>query len=123
MVRNVTAPKSKPEDVVRQTLAALEAGKEEILADEVSRQLKRGLSASRRLSRRVPPAELSAHGPKGGMSLLGFSGKVGRALLEERLDAFLRVGAGREVADALQVERHGVERILRAPACSTSAGG
>ena len=57
------------------------------------------------------------------MSLLGFSGKAGRALLEERLDAFLRVGAGGEVADALQVERDGVERVLRAPACSTSGGG
>jgi NAD(P)-dependent dehydrogenase (short-subunit alcohol dehydrogenase family) len=45
MVRNVTAPKSNPDDVVRQTLAALEAGKEEILADEASRQVKRGLSA------------------------------------------------------------------------------
>jgi NAD(P)-dependent dehydrogenase (short-subunit alcohol dehydrogenase family) len=45
MIRHVTAPKSDPNDVVRQTLAALEAGKEEILADEVSRQIKLGLAA------------------------------------------------------------------------------
>jgi NAD(P)-dependent dehydrogenase (short-subunit alcohol dehydrogenase family) len=45
MVRNVTAPKSKPEDVVAQTLAALEAGKAEVLADEVSRHIKQALSA------------------------------------------------------------------------------
>ncbi|TAJ96566.1 MAG: SDR family oxidoreductase [Reyranella sp.] len=45
MVRHVTAPKSKPEDVVRQTLEALEAGKSEILADQVSRHIKQNLSA------------------------------------------------------------------------------
>ena len=45
MVRHVTAPKAKPEDVVRQTLEALEAGRDEILADETSRAVKRGLSA------------------------------------------------------------------------------
>ena len=45
MVREVAAPKSKPEDVARQVLEALEAGKSEILADEVSRRVKRNLSA------------------------------------------------------------------------------
>jgi short-subunit dehydrogenase len=45
MARHLDAPKSKPEDVVRQTLAALEDGRDEILADEVSRNVKRGLSA------------------------------------------------------------------------------
>lgn len=45
MVRDVAAPKSKPEDVARQTLEALEAGKSEILADEVSRRIKQNLSA------------------------------------------------------------------------------
>jgi NAD(P)-dependent dehydrogenase (short-subunit alcohol dehydrogenase family) len=44
MVRHVTAPKSKPEEVVVQTLAALEAGKSEILADDVSRRIKQHLS-------------------------------------------------------------------------------
>ncbi|CAN5255772.1 SDR family oxidoreductase [soil metagenome] len=45
MVRHVKAPKSKPEDVVAQTLTALEAGKSEVLADEVSRRIKQNLSA------------------------------------------------------------------------------
>lgn len=45
MVRHVAAPKSQPDDVVRQVLVALEAGKAEILADEISRQVKKGLSA------------------------------------------------------------------------------
>jgi NAD(P)-dependent dehydrogenase (short-subunit alcohol dehydrogenase family) len=45
MVRGVDAPKSKPADVVRQTLDALEAGKSEVLADEPSRQIKKYLSA------------------------------------------------------------------------------
>jgi hypothetical protein len=40
----VTAPKSKPEEVVAQTLAALEGGKSEILADDVSRRIKQHLS-------------------------------------------------------------------------------
>jgi NAD(P)-dependent dehydrogenase (short-subunit alcohol dehydrogenase family) len=45
MVRHVTAPKANPDDVVRDTLAALEAGKSEILADDTSRMVKKGLSA------------------------------------------------------------------------------
>lgn len=45
MVRHVKAPKSKREDVVAQTLAALEAGKSEVLADEISRRIKQNLSA------------------------------------------------------------------------------
>jgi NAD(P)-dependent dehydrogenase (short-subunit alcohol dehydrogenase family) len=45
MVRHVTAPKTRPEDVVAQTLDALEAGKAEVLADEVSRRIKQNLSA------------------------------------------------------------------------------
>ena len=47
MAAHVSGPKSRPEDVVRYTLAALEAGEEEVLADEVSRGLKQGLSAER----------------------------------------------------------------------------
>ena len=45
MVRHVTAPKSKPEDVVKAVLEALEDGKSEVLADEVSRRIKQSLSA------------------------------------------------------------------------------
>jgi hypothetical protein len=44
MVRHLSAPKSKPQDVVAQTLAALEAGKSEVLADDVSRRIKQHLS-------------------------------------------------------------------------------
>ncbi|CAN5688050.1 SDR family oxidoreductase [soil metagenome] len=45
MTKGIEMPKSKPADVVRQTLAVLAAGGEEVLADEVSRQIKQGLSA------------------------------------------------------------------------------
>jgi NAD(P)-dependent dehydrogenase (short-subunit alcohol dehydrogenase family) len=55
MVRDVAAPKSKPEDVARQVLEALEAGKSEILADEVSRRIKQNLSAEPGVYL-VPPA-------------------------------------------------------------------
>ena len=41
----MTAPKANPDDVARDTLAALEAGKSEILADDTSRMVKKGLSA------------------------------------------------------------------------------
>jgi NAD(P)-dependent dehydrogenase (short-subunit alcohol dehydrogenase family) len=44
MASHVSAPKSKPADVVVQTLAALEAGKSEVLADDVSRRVKQHLS-------------------------------------------------------------------------------
>lgn len=45
MTRDVPGPKTSPADVVRQTLEALEAGREEVLADELTRQVKQGLSA------------------------------------------------------------------------------
>ena len=45
MVRAIEAAKSAPEEVVRKTLDALEAGQDEILADDVSRRVKSGLSA------------------------------------------------------------------------------
>jgi NAD(P)-dependent dehydrogenase (short-subunit alcohol dehydrogenase family) len=44
MTSGLTLPKVAPADVVRQVLAALEAGREEILVDEMSRQVKAGLS-------------------------------------------------------------------------------
>jgi len=44
MARQMTAPKIAPAEVVRQTLDALESGAEEVLADETSRAVKRGLS-------------------------------------------------------------------------------
>jgi NAD(P)-dependent dehydrogenase (short-subunit alcohol dehydrogenase family) len=49
MTRNVDAPKSKADEVVRRVLDGLEAGAEEVLADETARQVKAGLSAERGL--------------------------------------------------------------------------
>lgn len=45
MVRGVDAAKTAPEDVVRQAFAVLESGGYEVLADEISRQVRQGLSA------------------------------------------------------------------------------
>jgi len=45
MAKAVQAPKSRPEAVARQVLAALEQGLEEVLADDVTRNVKRGLAA------------------------------------------------------------------------------
>jgi len=45
MTKGIDAPKANPRDVVRQTLEALTAGSEEVLADDLTRQVKRGLSA------------------------------------------------------------------------------
>ncbi|MCW2801313.1 MAG: Short-chain dehydrogenase [Aeromicrobium sp.] len=45
MTVGVDAPKSTPEEVVRAALDGVEAGAFEVLADEVSRQVKAGLSA------------------------------------------------------------------------------
>ncbi len=45
MTRGIEMAKSTPEAVVRQALDALEAGAEEVLADDITRQVKQGLSA------------------------------------------------------------------------------
>lgn len=45
MAANVDAPKSSPDDVARQTLAGLEAGAFEVLADDASRYVRSALSA------------------------------------------------------------------------------
>ena len=44
MARELSLPKVKPVDVVRQALQAIEAGRDEVLADEMTRQVKAGLS-------------------------------------------------------------------------------
>ena len=44
MASNRTLPKVKPVDVVRQVLSAIEAGRDEVLADDMTRQVKAGLS-------------------------------------------------------------------------------
>lgn len=45
LTRGVELPKSSPEEVVNRALDALEAGAEEVLADDITRQVKHGLSA------------------------------------------------------------------------------
>lgn len=45
MVRHVAAPKISPAEVAAATLLALEQGREEVLADAVTKQVKAGLSA------------------------------------------------------------------------------
>jgi NAD(P)-dependent dehydrogenase (short-subunit alcohol dehydrogenase family) len=45
LARNVDAPKSSPEEIARTTLDALELGEGQVLADEITRQVHRGLSA------------------------------------------------------------------------------
>ena len=50
MIRDFDVPKASPEDVVRQSFAALEAGESEVLIDEVTRQVKAGLSQGAYLS-------------------------------------------------------------------------
>jgi NAD(P)-dependent dehydrogenase (short-subunit alcohol dehydrogenase family) len=47
MARGVQAPKASPELVAQQVLAAVEQGMEEVLADDVTRSVKRGLGAER----------------------------------------------------------------------------
>lgn len=47
MTAGIDAPKASPLDVVVQTVAALEAGQEEVLADGFTREVKRGLSLER----------------------------------------------------------------------------
>jgi NAD(P)-dependent dehydrogenase (short-subunit alcohol dehydrogenase family) len=47
MAKGVQGPKTAPGAVVQQVLAAIEAGLEEVLADEVTRNVKRGLGAER----------------------------------------------------------------------------
>lgn len=45
MARHAPGPKLAPEDVVRQAMAALEAGQPELLADALTRQVRQGLGA------------------------------------------------------------------------------
>lgn len=47
LTRGLNAPKSSAEDIVRRALDGLEAGQEEVLADELTRQVRQGLAAAR----------------------------------------------------------------------------
>jgi NAD(P)-dependent dehydrogenase (short-subunit alcohol dehydrogenase family) len=49
MTKNITAPKVSPEQVAQATIEALGADREEVLADETSRQVKAGFSAPKPL--------------------------------------------------------------------------
>ncbi|CAB3854518.1 SDR family oxidoreductase [Achromobacter sp. SIMBA_011] len=53
LTRGLDAPKSTPDSVVRQAFDALEAGAEEVLADDATRRVKQGLAAE-------PPVYLQA---------------------------------------------------------------
>jgi len=44
MAKGVQAPKAKPEDVVAQTLKGIEEGREEVLADDISKKVKSELN-------------------------------------------------------------------------------
>lgn len=44
MARHVQAPKTRPQEVVQQALQAIEDGREAVLADGLTRQVKAGLS-------------------------------------------------------------------------------
>lgn len=46
MARHVPVPKTSPDDVARQVIDALVAGREEVFADAITRQVKTGLSAN-----------------------------------------------------------------------------
>ena len=47
MTRGIDVPKSSAEDIVRRALDGLEAGADEVLADELTQQVKRGMTAPR----------------------------------------------------------------------------
>ena len=44
MVKDVDSPKSRPEDIAQAVLTGIEAGDQEVLADDTSRQVKAGLT-------------------------------------------------------------------------------
>jgi NAD(P)-dependent dehydrogenase (short-subunit alcohol dehydrogenase family) len=54
LARGIDAPKSTPDAIVARALDALEAGAEEVLADDVTRQVKLGLSANPGVYLRAP---------------------------------------------------------------------
>ena len=56
LTKGIEMPKSSPEDIVRRAFDALEAGAEEVLGDEFTRQVKGGLSAEPGVYLRDPRA-------------------------------------------------------------------
>jgi hypothetical protein len=57
---NLALPKVKPDDVVRQVLSALEAGRDEVLADDMTRQVKAGLSDEKGIYLNFDPENAAA---------------------------------------------------------------
>jgi short-subunit dehydrogenase len=47
LTRGLDAPKSSPEQIVTRALDGLESGLDEVLADELTQQVKRGMTAAR----------------------------------------------------------------------------
>ncbi len=47
LTRGFDVPKSSPEDIVKRALDGLESGLDEVLADELTQQVKRGMTAAR----------------------------------------------------------------------------
>ena len=47
LVRGFEVPKTRPQDIVRRALDGIESGLDEVLADEVTRQVRQGLAAPR----------------------------------------------------------------------------
>jgi hypothetical protein len=47
LIRSLDVEKTSPEDIVKRALDGLEAGLDEVLADDWTKQVKQGLTASR----------------------------------------------------------------------------
>lgn len=47
LTRGLDAPKSSPDQIVQRALDGLESGIDEVLADELTQQVKRGMTAPR----------------------------------------------------------------------------
>ena len=47
LTRGLAVPKSSPEEIVKRALDGIESGLEEVLADELTVQIKRGMTAAR----------------------------------------------------------------------------
>ncbi|EJL89723.1 short-chain dehydrogenase of unknown substrate specificity [Polaromonas sp. CF318] len=47
LTRGFEVPKTSPEDIVKRALDGLEAGQDEVLADELTKQVKQGMTAAR----------------------------------------------------------------------------
>jgi NAD(P)H dehydrogenase (quinone) len=62
MASELTLPKVKPAEVVRQVLNAIEAGRDEVLADDMTRQVKAGLSNEAGIYPNFDPEVLSQRG-------------------------------------------------------------